>query len=155
MVSKKPIKEAIKKFISNDKTQILKSNSYEPTISHRIAVYLENAYGEEYKVDCEYNKKGLKDKRDSKGNKIRPDIIIHKRGKQKNLVVLEIKKAGKDSKKAKEEIKRLKDDLKNLDYQLGVFIGVLKKRIDVCWIEGNKSKPFCEEFYNENGNSNN
>jgi hypothetical protein len=48
---------------------------------------------------------------------------------------------------ARLDIKKLQDAVAgNLGYDLGVFIGVLKRRIDICWIEkinGNLSKN-CE-----------
>jgi len=42
MVDKEAIRRAIWKFISKDKEELLKIDIYEPTISHRIAMYLED-----------------------------------------------------------------------------------------------------------------
>lgn len=145
---KKLIKKAIRKFIEEDKEYLLKVNIYEPTISHRIAVYLEGEF-KNFDVDCEYSKNLHNPKRNSSNDKIRPDIIVHRRGTNRNLCIIEIKKMGKDSKKAKKDIEKLKDTVgESLNYKLGVFIGVLKRRIDICWIEkiNGEVKTTCEEM---------
>ena len=102
---KAEIKSAIEKFINNDKKDLVAVGIYEPSVSHRIAVYLENEFPK-YKVDCEYNKDGESSKLNSEGKKVRPDIIVHKRGISNNLVVIEVKYAGRNSKKAKSDIKK-------------------------------------------------
>lgn len=135
MVTKDNIRAAIKKFIEKDKDKLLRVDIYEPTISHRIAVYLEETCTG-FDVDCEYNKNLLGDKKTSNGKKIRPDIIIHSRVTDSNSVIIEVKKSGTNSKLAKEDIKKLRDCMfGTLNYRLGVFVGILKKRVDVCWIE--------------------
>ena len=55
------------------------------------------------------------------------------------MVIIEIKKHGKGSKLGIADINKLKDCTKgnNLSYELGVFIGILKKEIDVVWIDKN------------------
>jgi len=135
MVDKELIRKAIRKFIDNDKEGLLKANIHESAISHTIGVYL----GEEFKnynVDCEYNRDRLGQKNNSTGKKIRPDIIIHMRNSDINLVIFDIKKSGKDSKKEKSDIDKLKDVLSSkLSYELGVYVGVLKRKIDICWVE--------------------
>ncbi len=75
------IRKSLKEFSNKDKDTLLKYGVYELTMGHRIAVYLENEfYG--YSVDCEYNKMVYDPKINSQGKKVRPDIIIHKRGKR-------------------------------------------------------------------------
>lgn len=134
-MTKDNIQAAIKKFIEKDKDDLLRVDIYEPTINHRIAVYLEELC-KDFDVDCEYNKNLLGDKKNSNGKKIRPDIIVHKRGTDSNSVIIEVKKNGINSKLTKEDIEKLKDCMfGTLNYKLGVFIGILKKKIDVCWIE--------------------
>ena len=132
------IREALKIFIAKDKHALLKVDIYEPTICHRIAVYLEDLF-RDFNIDCEYNKTLLGKKKDSNGKKIRPDIIIHKRGtNEDNSVILEIKKSGKNSQLAKADIEKLKRCMTDtLNYNLGVFIGILKRNVDICWIEKN------------------
>jgi len=154
-IVKGKIKKALLEFIEKDKKDLYTVDIYEPTLSHRIAVYLEELFSEYY-IDCEYNKHLSKNKTISnnkniissetgKKRNIRPDIIIHKeRGKDtENLVIFEIKKCGKDTKKAKEDIKKLEDCLeKDLNYTIGVFVGILKGRVDIVWIEKDKNKIY-------------
>ena len=75
------------------------------------------------------------------GKKIRPDIIIHTRmTNEANSVIAEIKKSGKNSKLAKADIEKLKRCMNGtLNYDLGVFVGILKRKIDICWIEKNNN----------------
>jgi hypothetical protein len=132
--AKEKIREAVREFVALDRAALLKVDIYEPTISHRIAVYLGNLFPE-FNVDCEYSRNLLKDKTAGQ-NKIRPDIIIHKRLSQINCVIFEIKKSGKDSLAAGLDIQKLESAVAgNLGYDLGVFVGVLKRRVDICWIE--------------------
>jgi len=68
-------------------------NNYEVTISTKLAQYLFIEF-RNYDVDCEYNKhfdgRKFVEELDAE---VRPDIIIHKRGNDKdNLVYIEIKK---------------------------------------------------------------
>ncbi|HEC93341.1 MAG TPA: hypothetical protein ENI51_10170 [Candidatus Atribacteria bacterium] len=140
------IRDAINTFIKRDRNYLMSVDIYEPTISHRIAVYLEGLFPN-YDVDCEYSKNLNAPKTNSTGDKIRPDIIIHKRGTDDNLCIIEVKKAGKDSKNGKNDREKLTDAVnRGLNYKLGVYIGVLKRRIDICWIEkiNNAVKETCE-----------
>ena len=144
--AKEKIREAVREFKALDRAALLKVNVYEPTISHRIAVYLGNLF-RELNVDCEYNRNLLTAKKNTNGDKIRPDIIIHRRLSPNNCIIFEIKKGGKDSQKAITDIRKLEDAVAgNLGYDLGVFIGILKRRIDICWIEKINSTLFktCE-----------
>jgi len=152
---KEKIRKALRLFVEKDKRELLDAmDIYEPTISHRIAVYLENLFPK-FHIDCEYNKhlghdkeistdKKIVDQTTGGTVKIRPDIIIHKeRGSDmNNLVMSEVKKAGRDSKVGKEDINKLKMviDSSELHYSLGIFVGVLKRRIDIVWIEKNNGK---------------
>ena len=90
----KLLTDAVEAFFHFDK-DLLMNDVHEQAIAHRIAYYIERGgrpHG--YQVDCEYNKRGLDVKR--WGNRrIRPDIIVHKRGSNHrgdNLFVIEIKK---------------------------------------------------------------
>jgi len=133
--AKEKIREAVREFKALDRAALLKVNVYEPAISHRIAVYLGNLF-RELNVDCEYNRNLLTAKKNTNGDKIRPDIIIHRRLSPNNCIIFEIKKGGKDSVAARLDIKKLEDAVAgDLGYDLGVFVGVLKRRIDICWIE--------------------
>lgn len=139
-IRKGKIREALKLFIAKDKQALLHVDIYEPTISHRIAVYLEDLFPG-FDIDCEYNKTLLGKKKDMNGKKIRPDIIIHTRmTNEANSVIVEVKKSGRNSKLSKPDIEKLKRCMNGtLNYDLGVFIGILKQKIDICWIEKNNN----------------
>lgn len=139
-IIKEKIREALNFFISKDKEELLRVDIYEPTINHRIAVYFEELFSE-FDIDCEYNKALLGYKKNGNGKKIRPDIIIHKREtNEDNSVILEIKKSGKNSILAKADIEKLKRCMNGtLNYNLGVFISILKRNVWICWIEKNNN----------------
>ena len=142
---KEKVKIVVDKFIKNDKEHLYKDGVHENAMSHRIAVYLEKEF-KNYNIDCEYNKNLSIPKLNDKKEKIRPDIIIHKRGENKNnLVVIEIKKVGKDSQLAEKDIVKIKK-MNNLGYEIGLFIGILKAKIDLCWIREGEEK--CESLKN-------
>lgn len=153
---KKRIREALNLFVARDKGKLLEVDIYEPTISHRIAVYLEGLFPN-YDVDCEYNKHLFDEKGNEKGKPVRPDIVVHKRLTDNNCAIIEVKKAGAKSKLAEHDIQKLKLYLQGkLNYDLGVFIGVLKKRIDIVWVENkNDNIIITEEELNNYGRRNN
>jgi len=132
--AKEKIREAVREFNALDRAALLKVDIYEPAISHRIAVYLGNLFPG-YNVDCQYSRNLLKNKTAGQ-SKYRPDIIIHKRLAESDRVVFEVKKSGKNSMAAALDIQKLETAVAgNLGYNLGVFIGVLKRRADICWVE--------------------
>lgn len=151
-IIKKKIKDSINLFKVKDWDDGLSSvNIYEPTICHRIAVYLEYEFYK-HNVDCEYNKDGYDAKRNKNGKKIRPDIIIHRRTEPVNLAVFELKKCGSTTKLAQKDIEKLRDFLSgNYFYTLGVFIGVLKTKIDVVWITNADKNTDVVERLTNNG----
>jgi len=93
--------DAINKLLRAD-SDIMIMDVNERTISHRLANYLEPHFPG-WNVDCEYNRnlddpKRLNIRRrnitsdDTEATTVFPDIIIHKRGTDENLVVIEMKK---------------------------------------------------------------
>lgn len=150
-MNNKDIKEqlikAIEVFIIKDWEELYKNNIHENTFSHRIAVYLEKIFSQ-YNVDCEYNKTLGNNKLNEIGGKIRPDIIVHRRGSMSNnKLIIEVKKAGSESLKCQKDLEKLKK-ISNLYYDLGVVVGVLKNTIDIVFIEsGNEEK---KTFYKKN-----
>ncbi|WP_024873545.1 hypothetical protein [Tolumonas lignilytica] len=92
---------ALDVLVQND-VFLLSNNVNERSISHRLAVYLENEFPN-WHVDCEYNRAIENPKRlnieeidsestDTNGKTVFPDIIVHRRGEQNNLLVVEMKK---------------------------------------------------------------
>lgn len=86
---------------------LLRTDAHERSIVHRFAVYIERELANlqfdwSIKVDCEYNRyheepkrlpsfKRKIDSNDSAGVIANPDIVVHVRGTEANLIVIEVK----------------------------------------------------------------
>lgn len=83
-----------------------------------------------YVVDCEYNRNKYKPKK-LQGKKVYPDIIIHKRGGEDNILVLELKTWW--NKNTEDDIERIKlfTQDENFHYQYGASILITKDRNEV------------------------
>ena len=142
--------KAKNKFLKEEK-EIIEIDVNERTLSARLMFHLQTIlledklYREKYKtysVDCEYNRineykiKTLKryenfeiDDNSDKIRKIFPDIILHKRKEDDNLIVIEMKKVNSYIKKKENDKNRLKAmtnprKLNNFNYILGVYFEV-------------------------------
>jgi hypothetical protein len=139
IISKEDIRNRIeiayKKLIDKD-SYLLKIDANERSITHRLAIYLEEVFWE-YDVDCEYNRDGLDPKKlinykkkiysdDTNGTTVYPDIIIHHRGRGKkyNFIVIEAKKYFKidNSKTYKADKEKLGAYKKDLSYKYAYFV---------------------------------
>jgi len=117
-------------------SDILKININERTISHRFAVYLEKYFDDSWSIDCEYNrnhddKKTLDiypssiETNDTEGKTVFPDIIVHQRKTDENLLVIEMKKSTNTSNDARtKDIKKLEAFKRELNYQFAIFIDI-------------------------------
>jgi len=112
---------------------ILEIDVNERTISHRLAEYLEPHFPG-WNIDCEYNRDGHKSKRldivprrvmsdDTKATPVCPDIIIHQRGTQQNLLVIEIKKTT-SRENDDYDFRKLRAFKQQLGYRFAVFIKI-------------------------------
>jgi hypothetical protein len=140
---------AIKKLIAND-SFLLKHDVSERAITYKLALYLTPLFPG-YDVDCEYNRnievdsgkkyiRILKDIADGYGllhkdekdeefvyRDVYPDIIIHKRGHNKdNLLIIEMKKSSSNI-SCEYDIEKLKrytspEDENVLNYSFGAFV---------------------------------
>ena len=124
-------------------------NINERTVTHRLAMYLELFFiGDGYVVDVEYNRiRGDYDS-DAVGNLIGkrlnwheeeegssfvyPDIIVHKRDTNDNLLLLEVKMSWK-SHKSKNDLLKINEYLSEFKYKYGVYLE-LSDAIDNCKI---------------------
>lgn len=107
-----PSKKEVRSKVDASLDLLLKYDSYllendvnERSISHKLAVYLEEKF-RDWNVDCEYNRHYDEVKRldmsdcraeaptlkDTEAKTVFPDIIIHRRSTDDNLLVIEIKK---------------------------------------------------------------
>jgi hypothetical protein len=142
---------SIQQVISND-LYLIEHNINEPTISHRLAIYLEPLFPE-FNVDCEYNgdidadngRKYISILHDNaiqlgilnagEGDQelinryVYPDIIIHRRGRngiENNLLIIEIKKSSNQSNGRWDALKlesfTSAENENHYNYRFGVFV---------------------------------
>lgn len=112
---------------------ILRADANERAISHRLAIYLE-PYFDGWNVDCEYNRNHDDPKRieiprrnvrndDTQARTVFPDIIVHKRDTDENLLVIEMKKT--TSQETDDfDLHKLDAFKKQLGYTFAVFVKV-------------------------------
>lgn len=81
----------------------------EETLAHRLAIYIECRV-KGWHVDCEYNRNLKTPKMRADGaNRMRPDIIVHKRNSPRNLLVVEIKKSTHNTSDKSEARERVRE----------------------------------------------
>ena len=97
------LRSAIDRLLRQD-FYLLKKDVNERSISHRLGQYLQEIFTD-WHVDCEYNRnhdslktldlppKDLASIFDTEAHTVYPDIIVHLRGTDQNLLVIEIKKS--------------------------------------------------------------
>jgi hypothetical protein len=112
--------------------ELLAVDANERSITHKLAEHLQREFPC-WHVDCEYNRRGAEVKRlnvnfrdlrpdDLEAKTVFPDIIIHRRGTDQNLVVLEIKKsAGSDNTRDIEKLKAF-TAVSEYQYIYGLFL---------------------------------
>jgi len=129
MIENRVIIPALEKLTEKD-VKLINLEPWEECINHRLAVYLEQMLRTldvfPYNVDMEYDKRldGEKDVYvDGEKISIRPDILIHERGKMRNnLLVIEAKK-GRPSKHDLDKIHGLMGE--DYHYDFGCTISYL------------------------------
>lgn len=130
---------AIEQLRVND-NYLLVNDVNERSITHKLALYLDQTFGKKYDVDCEYNKnidsesgrkailsKAINSIDENEQKYVYPDIIVHKRGKNThNLLVIEAKKSTNrtsfDDDLRKLEGYTRQEEADELKYKYGVFI---------------------------------
>lgn len=128
---KKLIQDSLSEFRIRH-TSLLTYDANERSISHKLAEILQGLVGDQWDVDCEYNRDRHDSKRvqlpvagthsdETKSRTVYPDIIIHKRGTGDNFIVIEIKKSSnvESDDHDKNKLKSYRDEL---GYQYSVFI---------------------------------
>lgn len=126
------IRAALSRLYKRD-ADLLRIDVNERTITHKLAEYLEPQFPC-WNVDCEYNRHGHSVKRlktlwgndvpidDTDGISVFPDIIVHKRMKpNENLLVIEVKKSTNRTNAAfdKQKLRAYKDEI---GYQHALFL---------------------------------
>ncbi len=147
--------KAIKEFLLREEF-ILVNDLNERTLSHKLAEYLQK-YFSDFNVDCEYNRmKGknadspfitktlnLKEEdvknSDTTGKTVYPDIIIHKRGNNKdNFLVIEVKKKCNNGNK-NFDFEKLEAYTNQLKYKYGIYLEFNKNKISqIKWFKNGK-----------------
>jgi hypothetical protein len=120
---------AIDTLLVND-VFLLKNDVHERSVAHKLAEYLQQQFSG-WNVDCEYNLHGIDTKilpRECDNHYreyVYPDIIIHHRGYDSNMLVIEIKLRRSESVDACDNAKLVEFTKKSGDYKyrLGLFIG--------------------------------
>ncbi len=127
----------------------------ERSISHKLAEYLQLLFPD-YNVDCEYNRMEIGEddehfmtKRlnlgpepinsdDTEAKTVFPDIIVHKRGNNDdNLLVIEIKKADRDTMIDEKKLKAFTNKCQ-LKYALGCLLTFSKSGHIAAWYKDGK-----------------
>lgn len=113
-------------------SELLDVNASERSITHKLADHLSGEFPS-WHVDCEYNRRGSDVKRlgfdfdkldpcDLEAKTVFPDIIVHRRRTDQNLVVMEVKKAtGFEATKDIEKLKAFTGS-PEYGYRHGVFL---------------------------------
>ena len=149
------VAQALKKLLAEDMYILVKDLS-ERSISHRLAIYIEEVFPG-WNVDCEYNRDRDEVKRlalvremfdrsgvrsevdDTIAKTVFPDIIVHKRGTDRNLLVIEIKKSSSELDESY-DLAKLAAFKEQMGYRHAVFIRVGTGEgaggIEWRWLEG-------------------
>ena len=109
---------------------LFEESVHERSIAHKLAEYLQQQFPD-WHVDCEYNRHGISVKklpRECVGKhkeNVYPDINIHHRNTDDNLVIFEIKPNKSNSVVECDDVKLVEFTKSSGDYKyiLGVFIG--------------------------------
>jgi len=125
---------------------LLKEDVHERSVAHKLAEYLQYQFPD-WNVDCEYNRKGMETKRlkgikeckeHGKTEKVYPDIIVHERNTNNNLLVIELKK---NDLRCLCDIRKLElfTSLKGeFGYTLGLFIQLGHSQMQLRWFKDGK-----------------
>jgi len=143
------VKAAIERLFKRD-ARLIEMDVNERSISHRLALHLQDEFPE-WDVDCEYNRKGHNDVKrldlrvvcmksdDIEAKTVFPDIIVHHRTTDDNLLVIEIKKStSRVSSDA--DFRKLKAFKRQLGYRHALFLRFIigekeAGRYKMCWLE--------------------
>jgi hypothetical protein len=133
-IVKQKLNTALEKLMYRD-AYLLKNDLNERSITHKLALYLENEF-ENWDVDCEYNRdarrkvhpaknleKRLKNtkKSDVLEISVYPDIIVHHRGTDENLLIIEVKKDS-IANDGEYDIMKLREYRAQLGYRYAAYI---------------------------------
>lgn len=134
----KVVVEAIQTLFEKDGI-LLTTNANERTISAMLACHLRNLLPE-WDVDVEYNRLGLDPKKIGIGEMtelVYPDIIIHRRLLDMNLLVVEMKK-GDSSEPDADDMRKLRAYAAQFKYPNALFLRLSTTKLNVSafrWVQ--------------------
>jgi len=139
---------AIKRLLAED-GQLFKMDVNERSISPRLAMYLQDEFSG-WDVDCEYNRKGYSavkrldltvdciESNDTEAKIVFPDIIVHRRTSDDNLLVIEMKKTTSQV-SSERDYRKLEAFKRQLGYRHALFLrftaGDKEARVEMDWLE--------------------
>lgn len=142
---KSAVQCAIEKLKSE--TPCLNFEINERATAHRLAVHLENLFTD-WNVDCEYNRDLEAIKliaETSQTGRSSIDIVVHRRGqrgRQNNLLAIEIKKKDSDDIADQAKLVGLTSRSHQYQYQFGLYIkSVIDGRFDPTWYKDGEKQP--------------
>lgn len=144
----KRVRIAIKRLHVHD-SYLLENNASERCIAHKLAEHLQRLFPL-WNVDCEYNLnmneikvlEGLRECDERRAtDRVFPDIIIHKRGLKKNLLVIEIKKNHLDPKCDEKKLELFTAPEGEYNYVLGLFLKFTGTKTTEQWYKNGKNDP--------------
>jgi hypothetical protein len=116
--------------LQKNDSSLLEQGVNERSIAHKLAEYLQDQFPD-WNVDCEYNRKGIKLKElegiaecleHRKTDRVFPDIIVHERNIERNLLVVELKKIELDSRCDLKKLELFTKMRGEYRYSMGLFI---------------------------------
>jgi hypothetical protein len=136
---KQKVRTAIELLIRKD-AHLLKIDVNERSITHRLALHLQDAF-KGWDVDCEYNRNRYDTKKlfigndvritvetiqsdDEQGKTVYPDIIVHHRDTDQNLLVVEVKKTTSHVPK-NFDLDKLREYKRQLGYSYALFLNFI------------------------------
>ncbi len=151
MEIKLKLEESLNEFLERDKYLVL-HDVHEQAITSKIACYLEKRVTSPieggWDVDVEYNRNGEAPKSLRSEGNVKPDIIVHRRGRNNivktgsnNLLVIEVKKDPSDLEK-ETDIRKVKAFMEESPfyYCYGAFVEIKTNPIEykTNWFSRNK-----------------
>jgi len=150
---KKEVISCIIQLLKNDYL-LFDIDANERSISHKLAEYLQQRFPE-WHVDCEYNRHGIdiidikrSNIKEGEERRVYPDIIVHIRNTNYNLLVIELKCRDSDGRDSDgrdgddpDDIKKLKrftDQSGKFKYRLGLFLRITKDGIEMKWFKNGR-----------------
>jgi hypothetical protein len=131
----------------------------ERTLTHRLAVYLENQFSG-WEVDCDYSRLGERTLRlprgsivstdDHLGKSVYPDIVVHQREIPNNLLTIEVRSAGNHQPPEHDQhkLRGLTDPHLWFAYRIGLSLTLGKKGVTASevYVGGVLDKPLSAWF---------